>query len=84
MTKDPAHNHPDYGGIRGGAKYDVMHFEDTNEDQELGYNATEEVESNELHAATGTICEHCKQPIADGAEVRRLVSGGYVHELCPR
>jgi hypothetical protein len=39
-------------------------------------------EENELHAA-GQTCARCGRPIAPGADVRRTVSGGYQHEVCP-
>ena len=39
-------------------------------------------EENELHAG-GQTCARCGRPIAPGADVRRTVSGGYQHEVCP-
>ena len=39
-------------------------------------------EENALHA-TGQTCARCGRPIAPGADVRRTVSGGYQHEVCP-
>jgi hypothetical protein len=39
-------------------------------------------EENELHA-TGQTCARCGRPIAPGQDVRRTVSGGYQHEVCP-
>ena len=39
-------------------------------------------EENALHAA-GQTCTRCGRPIAPGADVRRTVSGGYQHEVCP-
>jgi len=41
-----------------------------------------DLESNELHA-TGRVCERCGQAIQPGEDVRRTVSRGYQHELCP-
>jgi hypothetical protein len=39
-------------------------------------------EENALHAA-GRTCARCGRPIEPGADVRRTVSGGYQHEVCP-
>jgi hypothetical protein len=41
-----------------------------------------DIESNELHA-TGRVCARCGQAIQPGEDVRRTVSGGFQHELCP-
>jgi hypothetical protein len=41
-----------------------------------------DIESNELHA-TGRVCARCGQAIQSGEDVRRTVTGGYQHELCP-
>jgi hypothetical protein len=40
-------------------------------------------EDNELHAA-GQVCERCEQVITASQDVRRLVDGHFVHEVCPR
>ena len=40
-------------------------------------------EDNELHAA-GQVCERCEQVITASQDVRRLLDGHFVHEVCPR
>ena len=83
MPTDPSHDRPDYGGIKGPAQYDIQYFEDTDEAQANATRPTADIESNELHAGSGKVCEHCHQPIEPGADVRKMLNGGYVHELCP-
>lgn len=39
-------------------------------------------DSNELHAA-GQTCARCGQVIEPSQDVRRLVNGQWVHEVCP-
>src|SRR3954451_20586115 len=51
MAHDPTQDHPDYGRIRGGAKFATQHFEDATELDEAGLDPATDVESNEL---TGT------------------------------
>ena len=55
-------------------------------DMEVGdehfQSADADIESNQLHA-TGRVCARCGHAIQPGEDVRRTVSGGYQHELCP-
>ena len=83
MAKDHTHDHPDYGKIRMGAAFAAGEFEEADELDEAGNPTDAEIASNELHAAAGQVCGHCGQPIAPGADVRKTVKGGYVHETCP-
>jgi hypothetical protein len=45
--------------------------------------ATEELDGNAARAA-GQLCERSDQPVMLGQDVRRRLSGGWVHEQCPR
>ena len=54
-------------------------LEDEDEHETYG---EEDFEENALHAG-GQTCARCGRPIAPGADVRRTVSGGYQHEVCP-
>ena len=58
-------------------------FLEATEMDEAGAPSAEDIESNELHAGADQVCAHCGQSIAAGADVRKTVSGDYVHELCP-
>ena len=39
-------------------------------------------DSNDLHAK-GRVCGHCGTVIGANQPVRRLLKGGYVHDVCP-
>jgi hypothetical protein len=82
MPTDPTKSHADYGHIKGMAQYATQHFEEATEVDLMG-DQTGDVESNELRVSTGEVCIRCKEPIEEGADVRRTAAGDYEHEVCP-
>jgi hypothetical protein len=84
MAKEQSGEHWERSRIRMGGAFANEPFDEATEVDEAGGQASEaEIASNELHAATGEVCERCGQPIAASADVRKTVKGGYVHEMCP-
>ena len=73
---------PGYEDLDMRARYATQHFAEADEQGESA-DLEADIESNELHAAAGQTCTHCGKPIAAGADVRKTLKGGYVHELCP-
>jgi hypothetical protein len=62
----------------GLAEHEIVEEHDR-EDRELAYL---EPEDNEAHAA-GKVCERCGAVITAGQDVRLLLDGHWVHEVCP-
>ena len=83
MSSGDRSGRPDYGRIRGGAQWSVEPFEETGERQEAGADLAVDIESNELHGATGLVCARCGRPLDARVETRRTAKGDYVHESCP-
>jgi hypothetical protein len=54
-------------------------YEHEAEEQEVGRLGPED---NELHAS-GQVCARCGTVINATQDVRRLLDGGWVHEVCP-
>jgi hypothetical protein len=74
--------HPERGRVRGGAEYAVQPFEYATEREQAGIDDTIDLESNEMHGAVGLTCARCGRPLDDHTDIRRTVSGDYVHESC--
>jgi len=78
--------HPERGQVRmlgAFAEEDFLEAEEHDEHADPRLERDAEIESNELHVATGEKCKHCGQVIAPNSDVRKMPKGGYVHELCP-
>jgi len=88
MSRDPydpnySDPHPERSKVKMTAAFADEDFVEATEADEAGRPSDEDIASNELHAASDQVCAHCGQPIAAGADVRKTLSGGYVHEMCP-
>jgi hypothetical protein len=78
MTEGPTGSPEDFD-LRNPNEEEGRRLEYEDEHQTYG---EADFEENELHA-TGQTCARCGRPIAPGQDVRRTVSGGYQHEVCP-
>jgi hypothetical protein len=78
MTEGPTSPPEDFD-LRNPNEEEGRRLEEEDEHQTYG---EADFEENELHA-TGQTCARCGRPIAPGQDVRRTVSGGYQHEVCP-